>query len=137
MTPRDRTAAGRFRILAIANEAVEGEAFLQLVAEHAGAQPAEVLVVAPGLGDDEGRLERSIERLVSEGVHAYGWVGNADPMQAIAGALAVFEADELIIATHPAHKSSWLAQDVVTRARERFGLPTEHVVVDTRLFAMA
>ena len=137
MTPRDRTAAGRFRILAVANETVEAEEFLQFVADHAGAQPAEVLVVAPGLGDDDGRLERAIERLTSEGIHAYGWAGNADPLQAIAGALAVFEADELIIATHPAHRSKWLEQDVVGRARERFGLPTEHVVVDVRLFAMA
>jgi hypothetical protein len=150
MTPRDRTAEGRFRILAVANETVEGEAFHQLVVSHAGGQPAEVLVVAPALNsrvrhwvsDVDGareaaqeRLERSVERLVADGIHAYGWVGDANPLEAIADALAVFEADELIIATHPERKSNWLARDVVGRARERFGLPIEHVVVDARLFA--
>jgi hypothetical protein len=64
---------------------------------------------------------------------AYGWVGHPDPLAAMAGALAVFEADELVIATHP--RSNWLADDVVRRARERFGLPTAHVVVDRVLVA--
>jgi GABA permease len=150
MTPRDRTASGRFRILAIANETVEGDAFHQLIADHASGQPAEVVVVAPALNsrfrhwlsDEDGagtaaeaRLEQSIEGLAAAGLAAYGWIGDADPLEAIADALAVFEADELIIATHPEHRSNWLARDVVRRARERFGLPTNHVVVGRALVA--
>ena len=88
MTPRDRTAGGRFRILAIANETVEGDALHRLIADHAGGMPAD--------------------------------------------ALAVFPADQLIISTHPERKSNWLARDVVRRARERFGMPTAHVVAAER-----
>ena len=145
MTPRDRTAAGRFRILAVANETVEGDEFHRLVMQHAGSLPAEVVVVAPALNsrmrhlfsdDDRARheaqerLTRSVERLNQAGIPAYGWVGDADPLEAIADALAVFEADELIISTHPESQSNWLARDVVRRARERFDLPIVHVVVE-------
>jgi hypothetical protein len=150
MTPRDRTANGRFRILAVANETVEGDAFHQLIMDHAGDLPTDVLVVAPALNsrlrhwmsDEDGareaaeeRLERSLERLGAAGIPAYGWIGDADPLEAVADALAVFPADQLIISTHPEKRSNWLARDVVRRARERFGLPTAHVVGERTLVA--
>jgi hypothetical protein len=150
MTPRDRTATGRFRILAIANETVEGDALHQLIVEQAGDMPTEVLVVAPALNSRlrhwlsdvdsareaaEERLTRSIERLEFDGIPAYGWVGDADPLEAIADALAVFEADQLIISTHPEARSNWLARDVVRRAQDRFGLPTAHVTAELVLVA--
>jgi hypothetical protein len=87
MTQRDRTASGRFRILAIANETVDGDAFHQLIVEHANGHPSDVLVVAPALNsrfrhwfsDEDGaraaaeeRLEHSIERLQALGIAAYG-----------------------------------------------------------------
>src|SRR4051812_7665217 len=143
MTPRDRTASGRFRILAIANETLEGDAFHELIALRTDGLPTEVVVVAPALNsrfrhwlsDEDGareaaeaRLAQSITRLERAGISAYGWIGDADPLEAIADALAVFEADQLIISTHPEYRSNWLARDVVRRARERFGLPTDHVV---------
>jgi hypothetical protein len=145
MTPRDRTADGRFRILAIANETLEGAAFHDLILAHAAGRPTDVVVVAPALNSRvrhlfsdldsarraaEGRLAASLERLESAGIPAHGWIGDSDPLEAIADALAVFEADQLIISTHPEHRSNWLARDVVRRARERFALPTVHVVVD-------
>jgi hypothetical protein len=145
MTPHDRTAAGRFRILAIANETVEGDELHELIAVHAAGRPADVIVVAPALNsrmrhwfsDEDGarreadaRLQRSLDRLAEAGIPSYGWVGDADPLVAIDDALAVFPADQLIISTHPERRSNWLARDVVMRARQRFGLPVAHVVVD-------
>src|SRR6478736_1490199 len=103
MTPRDRTAGGRFRILAIANETVEGDAFHHLILNHAEGRPTDVIVVAPALNsrfrhwlsDEDGardeaeeRLYRSLARLDAAGIPAYGWVGDADPLDAIADALA-------------------------------------------------
>jgi len=38
--------------------------------------------------------------------------------------------DEILIGTHPEHRSNWLARDIVARACGRFGLPVAHVVVD-------
>jgi len=51
-------------------------------------------------------------------------------MVAIADALAVFPADELLIATHPEERSNWLAHDLVSRACAQFSLPVVHLVVD-------
>jgi hypothetical protein len=145
MTPRDRTANGRFRILAIANETVEGDALHTLITSQAAGWPVDVLVVAPALNtrlrhwlsDEDGardaaelRLARTIDRLTSTGIKAYGWIGDADPLDAIADALAIFEADQIVIATHPEGESNWLARNVVSRARSRFDLPIAHVVVD-------
>jgi hypothetical protein len=144
MTPRDRTAAGRFRILVVANETVEGDARHDLIASHAAGRDTDVVVVAPALNsrlrhwlsDEDGarreadaRLGRSLLRLADAGITSYGWIGDADPLVAMEDALAIFPADELIISTHPESRSNWLARDLVGRAREHFGLPTAHVVV--------
>jgi hypothetical protein len=144
MVPTARAVDGRFRILTIANQTVEREALHELICTHAAGRPCNVLVVAPALdsglrprfrrGEDARRVERAriarvVERLESEGIPAHGWTGAADPLEAIADALTVFRADELIIATNPEWRSDWLAHDVVDRAREQFGLPTEHLIV--------
>ena len=76
------------------------------------------------------RLERSLDRLERAGIRAEGWVGDADPMLAIEDALGAYDADELVIATHPEPRSNWLARNLVARARDAFGLPVTHVVVD-------
>jgi len=133
------------RILVIANETVEGRQLHDAVLARAGeAETAEVLVVCPALNsrlrhwvsDEDGarrkadrRLRSSLLRLGGEGVVAEGWVGDADPLQAIADGLRVFAADELIIATHPEGRSNWLEHDLIGRARRQFELPITHVVV--------
>ena len=61
---------------------------------------------------------------------AFGEIGDSDPLQAIEDALRTFAADEIIISTHPEGRSNWLERGVVSRAREHFAVPVEHVVVD-------
>src|SRR3954447_25362854 len=133
------------RLLVIANETVEGEALHDTIRARARDRGSEVLVVAPALNSRlrhwmsdsdaarraaEDRLVACLQRLDRAGVHARGWVGDADPLCALEDALRVFAADELIIATHPEERSNWLAHGFVDRARERFELPVTHVVVD-------
>jgi hypothetical protein len=141
---RSASAAGR-RILVISNETVEGTVLHETIRFRAHNVEGEVLVVAPALNsrlrhwmsDTDGaraaarrRVDRCVERLAVAGVRARGEVGDADPMQAIADALRVFAADEIVIATHPEARSNWLAHDLVARARLRFDVPVLHVVVD-------
>jgi hypothetical protein len=131
------------RVLVISNETVEAEVLRDTIAAHA--RTVEVVVVAPALNSRlrhwlsdedparcaaEDRLAGCLEALGRAGVDVDGWVGDADPMQAIADALAVFRADELLIATHPEERSNWLAHDLVGRACARFSLPVVHLVVD-------
>ena len=96
-----------------------------------------VLVIAPAvnsrlrrwLSDDDGarrmaeeRLEAYVDRLECAGMHTSGHVGDADPVQAIADALATFAADEIVVAAH-SERLHRLSGDVAERARKRFALP--------------
>ena len=131
------------RVLVISNETVEAEILRETIA--ARADRTQVLVVAPALNtrlrhwlSDEDPARRTAERrfagalaaLRAAGVDVDGWVGDADPLLAIEDALAVFPADELLIATHPEERSNWLAHDLVGRACARFSLPVLHLAVD-------
>jgi hypothetical protein len=122
------------RILVVANETVESP-LLHLAPEDVPG--VRVLVVAPALNtrlrhwlSDEDtarraaarRLERAIDRLRAEGVEADGWIGDADPIQAIDDALHLAEIDRIVIADEQ-ERTNWLARDLVDRARERFGKP--------------
>ena len=140
------TAASPRRILVVANETVASDILHVAIREQVhDAMDGQVLVVAPALNsrvrhwlsDDNQarlaarlRLAACLDRLVETRVEAEGLVGDADPLQAIEDALCAFPADSLIIATHPEGRSNWLARDLVTRATERFGLPTTHIVAD-------
>jgi len=99
---------------------------------------AEILVVVPALNsrlrhwlsDEDAARRRAaeraaeiVDRLERTGAHAEGRVGDADPLLAIADALPTFPADEILIAARP-EWSTPLADELVTRARNRFGLPT-------------
>ena len=55
-------------------------------------------------------------------MHVEGRVGDADPLQAIADALTIFPADEIVFSARP-ERSTEQADDLVSRARERFALP--------------
>ena len=120
----------------------EGDAVKVLVVALDAAGPLSltadsVLVIAPAvnsrlrrwLSDDddarrmaEERLEAYVDRLECAGVRTSGSVGDADPVQAIADALATFAADEIVVAAH-SERSCRLAGDVAERARKRFALP--------------
>src|SRR4051812_9078428 len=141
---RAGTASGR-RILVISDETVTGVVLHQAIRFRAHNVAGEVLVVAPALNSRlrhwmsdvdgardaaEARLQACLKRLVAAGIHAHGEIGDGDPLQAIADALSVFRADEIIIATHPGEPSQGLAHALVGGARARFAPPFPHIVVD-------
>ncbi|HEX2427012.1 MAG TPA: hypothetical protein VHI53_03745 [Gaiellaceae bacterium] len=97
-----------------------------------------VLVVAPALNtwfrrwlsDEDGARRRAEERaavfadrLEQSGVHAEGRAGDGDPLLAIADALSTFPADQILIAALPG-RSSQMTEELASRARARFALPT-------------
>ena len=133
------------RLLVIANETLVSRDVRAFVASRSAGCPAEVLVIAPALSnrlaywasDDgaarraaEARLRDCLAALEEAGVAAEGAIGDADPLLALADALAVFRADEVLIATHSPGQSCWLERDIVTRARARFVPPIRHLVVE-------
>jgi len=139
------------RILVVANETVAGSALTDEVSSRVR-DGTEVMVVCPALNSrlrhwtsDEdsarsraqNRLQTSIDRLERTGVAARGQVGDSDPLQAIADALRDFDADEIVISTHPPERSHWLTRNITERAQRLFALPVTHVVVDLEADATA
>jgi GABA permease len=137
---------GKYRLLVIANETVQGEALLDEVRDRCHDRRCEVFVVTPALASsrtshwtsdiDEAielarqRMELSLIEIRQLGLKAKGEIGDSDPNMAIEDALRTFAADEILISTHPPERSRWLEQGVVDKARERIDLPIDHVVVD-------
>jgi len=138
---------GKFRLLVIANETVQGEALVNEIGDRCRERRCEVMVVTPALASsrashwasdiDEAielarqRMELSLIEIKQLGLKVKGEIGDSDPNVAVEDALRVFPADEILISTHPPGRSRWLERGVVDKARERIDLPIIHVVVDT------
>ncbi len=133
------------KVLVIANETCAGRELLDEVHARASGDGDEVLVVAPALNtrlrhlfadvdkareQAQERLTESLRLLDGAGVHARGAVGDSDPVRAMEDALFEFDADEIVISTHPPERSNWLEKGVVERAASHTELPITHVVVD-------
>lgn len=141
-----RGGDGKHRLLVVANETVGGEALRAEIRQRCGGRDCEILVVTPAhsvsraehwASDiDEAielarqRMELSLLAIEALGFKARGEIGDSDPNVAIEDALRVFPADEIVISTHPPHRSRWLEQGVVERASKEIDLPITHVVVD-------
>jgi hypothetical protein len=141
-----RGGDGKHRLLVVANETVGGEPLLAEIRDRCRNRDCQILVVTPALVGsrashwasdvDEGmelarqRMELSLIAIDQLGLKAKGEIGDSDPNVAIEDALRVFPADEILISTHPPHRSRWLEHGVVERARNEIDLPITHVVVD-------
>jgi hypothetical protein len=146
VAPPGRHGADERRILVIANETVGGMALQDAIRKKAeGYSTSRVHVIAPALNSpvrhwasDEDparraaqqRLLTSLARLQEGGIEASGEVGDSEPLQAMEDGLRLFDADEIVISTHPEGRSHWLEKGVVAAARTRFAVPITHVVVD-------
>jgi len=109
------------------------------------AREAEVMVVAPALHDSPMRFwasdsdeaiaraqevqEESVERLEEEGVDAAGDTGESDPLLALQDALTTYEADRIVIFTHPGEEQSYREDELVAEAQRRFGVPVVHSTI--------
>jgi GABA permease len=139
------------RVLVLANETVNGDELLDELRAIDRARRAQYFVCVPANPIDTGqamhrgpvylweatteaaqaRLDRTLEVLRAEGLHADGALGNYRPLKALADAVAEFHPDRLVICTHPEERSAWLRYDVVDRAREAYDVPVTHVVVQS------
>jgi hypothetical protein len=106
---------------------------------------AEVLVVSPAVNEspvafwvsdsDEAIAkaheveEETVERLAEEGIDAAGDTGEGDPLLALGDALATFEADRIVVFTHPGEDQSYREDELTPEAERRFGVPVVHSVV--------
>lgn len=132
------------RILVVANRTCPCPALhAELKARAETHDDTEVVIVAPALNSSrlahwvsdtdqavheaEVRLAEIVESLRLRGVAATGRVGDADPFNAVRDTLHTFDADEVIISTHPRGRSHWLEQDLPERTRAAFAGPVAHL----------
>ena len=131
------------RVLVVANETVGAEELLAEIRRIADCRTSRFFVVAPAVAGDHGmgawnqsgaidaaraRLEGTLTLLRSEGLDAEGEVGDMVPMGAIGDALRQFQADQIVISTHPPARSRWLHRDLIAQCRKKYGIPVTHVV---------
>ncbi|MCC6223161.1 MAG: hypothetical protein IT201_06675 [Thermoleophilia bacterium] len=142
--PHERDRRRTHRVLVVANETLEGDELRRELMTRVELWP-ELFVVAPVLasrthlwtndtdreyGEATRRLDATLAWAAEHGLAAHGTVGDEDPVIAVADALRRFEADEVVVATHPPGRSSWLEQRVVERIGAELDLPLTHVVVE-------
>jgi len=141
---RPRRTAGVHRVLVAADEGCSGAALCRPLAERLERRRTEVLVVAPALisgvhyldSDVDSaweaagaRLEETVAAFEAAGIGARE-VGSESPLEAIADALAVFAANEIVVATPPPERTNWLEENVVERAQALYEQPVSHLVVE-------
>ena len=132
------------KILALVAEPISADLLREALGREQ-AESAEVLVVAPALNDKlrfftddpdpairraDAVQEESVERLTEAGIDAAGDTGESDPLLAVQDALVSYEADEIVLFTHAGGKRNWLEDGIVDEAKERFGAPVRHMVVE-------
>ena len=135
------------RVLIIANEAVaDRPAGVPEVVRRQVLEAEEVRVIAPTLtsrirswaSDIDADASKADERMqaivgsidASGQPATAGSVGDEDPLQAVADALATFPADALILAVHEPEAANWRERRLGERVRERFGIPVTEMTLD-------
>src|SRR3954468_23619700 len=109
------------RVLVVANETVEADELLAELRRIEDERSSTFRVVAPavaadhGVGDtwnQAGAIDAAQQRvygtravLRAEGLDADGWVGDMLPVAAVRDALDRFDADLIVISTHPQTRS--------------------------------
>ncbi len=131
------------KLLVLAPEPVDAAALRGTLGEEV--EGAEVRVVSPArnssglafwvsdadeaIGEAQEAASQTVESLQSAGIEAQGDTGEAEPLQAIADALATFEADRVVIFVRAEEEESYREDDVAGRAERRFGRPVaQHVL---------
>jgi len=140
---RHGASGGKRHILVVASEKLAGEE-LRNELRTAGGASVELDVLAPILAsrshywasdvdreleEARARLEASLAWAAEQGLAAKGEVGDPDPLVAIEDELRDFGADEVIIATHPRERTSWLARRMLGHLQRELDVPVREIAV--------
>jgi hypothetical protein len=127
------------KLLVLTTEPVSSDQLRAAAGDDIDPADSEVMIVAPALHESAVRFwfsdeaisraeavrRESVERLGAEGVPASADTGEGDPLDAVTDALQTFEADRIVIFSHP--KGEQLYREGVDDAEleKRFGIPVQ------------
>jgi hypothetical protein len=133
------------KLLVLTSEAISAEQLRDALPAGVDPEQAEVMLVAPALQESALRFwvsdaddaitradhvrRESLERLGSDDIAASGDTGEADPIDAIEDALETFDADRIVIFTHPEGGQRYREDVDIDEVTERFGRPVDHAQV--------
>ena len=133
------------RLLVLTTEPISAGQLREAVAGAADPSDAEVMIVAPALHESALRFwmsdadeaiakadavrRESVERLGAEGVSASADTGESEPLEAVADALKTFDADRIVIFSHPEDQQRYREEIDDNEVHERFGLPVDRAEV--------
>jgi hypothetical protein len=131
------------KLLVVTPEPVDAAMLRSTLGEEV--EGAEVLVISPAtsasrvafwvsdsdeaIHEAESAQEETVERLEEEGVDAAGDTGESEPAVAIQDALATFDADRIVVFSHPEGDRDYREDDGLASAEERFGVPVTHALI--------
>lgn len=141
--PHPHGASGETRhVLVVASARLGGEDLRREVAAWGAGVELDVLApiltsrshywasdVDRGREEARERLEASLAWAAEQGFAAKGEVGDPDPLTAIEDELRDFGADEVIIATHPRERTSWLANRMLSHLAREIDVPVRQIAV--------
>jgi hypothetical protein len=131
------------KLLVLTPEPVDADVLRSVLGEEV--EGAEVLVVSPAtnqskvafwvsdsdeaIEEAEGAQEETVERLEEEGVDAAGDTGESEPAVAIQDALATFDADHIVVFSHPEGDRDYREDEGLADPEARFGVPLTHALI--------
>ena len=133
------------KLLVLTSEPITAEALRSALPSEVDPADSEVMVVAPAVQEqglrfwmsdadeaiaDADKVRReTVERLGQEGIAASGDTGESDPMLAIQDALTTFDADRIVVFTHPVSEEGYREDLDLDEISERFGKPVDRATV--------
>ena len=132
------------KLLVLTPEPIDANLLRSTLGEEV--EGAEVLVVSPAtnqspiafwvsdsdeaIAEAEAAQVETVERLEEEGVDAAGDTGESEPAVAIQDALATFDADRIVVFSHPEGDRDYREDDGLADAESRFGIPLTHALIE-------
>jgi nucleotide-binding universal stress UspA family protein len=131
------------KLLVLTSEPIIAESLRDVLGPEA--RDAEVMVVAPALHSSRLRFwlsdadeaiakadavwRETVENLSDAGVPAAGDTGESDPLEAVEDALREFDADKIVVFTHPEGMQRYREEADEQELERRFGRPVERALV--------
>ena len=131
------------KLLVVTPEPVDAGALRAALGDEI--EGAEVLVVSPAgnqskvafwvsdsdeaIAEAEQAEEETVASLESAGVQASGDTGESEPAVAVQDALATFDADRIVVFSHPEGDRDYREDEGLADAESRFGIPVTHALI--------